>query len=313
MAASSQLKIGNLNVTVSNLDKVFYPQTGFTKGQVIDYYINISSVLLPHLKNRPISLKRYPNGVEGFFFYEKQCPPHRPDWVKTAKTLRKDGSELDYCLMNDLPALVWAANLADLELHTFLHCAPDIEKPTAVAFDLDPGPPADILLCCKVGLRLRELLAKLGLESFPKTSGSKGLQVYVPLNTKVTYEDTKQFAHAMAEMLERESPELVVSKMLKNLRANKVLVDWSQNDIHKTTVCVYSLRAKDHPTVSTPVTWAEVAAALKKKSAKALTFEAADVLKRVKKHGDLFEPVLKLKQKLPALQSNNTAKADTEK
>jgi len=299
----SQLEINGLKVDVSNLDKVFYPKTGFTKGQVIDYYINVSPVLLPHLKNRPISLKRYPNGVEGFFFYEKQCPPHRPDWVKTANVARKDGSEINYCVMNDLPALVWAANLADLELHTFLHCAPAIETPTALAFDLDPGPPADIILCGQVGLWLKEMFVKLKLESFPKTSGSKGLQVYVPLNTAVTYEKTKAFAHAVAETLESKFPEVVVSKMQKTLRNGKVLVDWSQNDAHKTTVCVYSLRAKEHPTVSTPVTWDEVETAVRKKSAKILTFEAGEVLKRVKKHGDLFAPVLKLKQKLPVIKT----------
>jgi bifunctional non-homologous end joining protein LigD len=300
MSTKSQLEIGGVQVDVSNLDKVFYPKTGFTKGQVIDYYINISPVLLPHLKNRPISLKRYPNGVEGFFFYEKECPPHRPEWIKTTNVARKDGSEINYCVMNDLPALVWAANLADLELHTFLHCAPRLETPTALAFDLDPGPPADILQCCQVALWLKEMFGKLKLECFPKTSGSKGMQVYVPLNTPGTYERTKAWAHAVAETLERNFPEMVVSKMQKTLRAGKVLVDWSQNDAHKTTVCVYSLRAKEHPTVSTPVTWEEVETALKRKRAKLLTFEAGEVLKRVGKKGDLFEPVLKLKQKLPA-------------
>jgi bifunctional non-homologous end joining protein LigD len=297
----SQLDIGGTKLEVSNLDKVFYPQTGFTKGQVIDYYIKISPYLLPHLKNRPITLKRYPDGVEGFFFYEKQCPASRPKSMKTADVARKDGSTINYCVMNDLPALVWAANLADLELHTFLHRAPAIDMPLSLAFDLDPGPLADIVLCCQVGLWLRDLFKKLKLECFPKTSGSKGLQIFVPLNTRVTYEKNKSFAHAVAETLEHEFPKLVVSKMQKHLRPGKVLVDWSQNDPHKTTVAVYSLRAKDHPTVSTPVTWEEVAHALKKKNAKLLTFEAHDVLKRVKTHGDLFAPVLKLKQKLPVL------------
>jgi bifunctional non-homologous end joining protein LigD len=303
MGKKSQLEIGGLKLEVSNLEKVFYPRTGFTKGQVIDYYIKISPQLLPHLKNRPISLKRYPNGVEGFFFYEKQCPPHHPDWVKTTDVPRKDGSVINYCVMNDLPALVWAANLADLELHTFLHRAPAIDRPLAVAFDLDPGPPADIVQCCQVGLWLKEMFADLKLQCFPKTSGSKGLQVYVPLNTPTTYEKTKAFAHAVAQSLEKEFPKLVVSKMQKSLRGGKVLVDWSQNDPGKTTVCVYSLRAKEHPTVSTPVTWTEVAGALKKKSAKVLTFEAADVLKRAEKQGDLFAPVLELKQKLPAINA----------
>lgn len=302
MPAKTEMDVEGTKVTVSNLDKVLYPKTGFTKGQVIDYYIRVSHDLLPHLKNRPITLKRYPDGVEGFFFYEKQCPPHRPKWVKTAIVPRGRGGEINYCLMNDLPALVWAANLADLELHTFLHKAPAITRPTALAFDLDPGPPADIVQCCQVGLRIKELFEGLGLKSFAKSSGSKGLQVYVPLNTPVTYEKTKAFAHAVAEALERQFPKLVVSKMQKTLRVGKVLVDWSQNDEHKTTVNVYSLRAKEHPTVSTPVTWAEVETALKKKNPKLLSFESDAVLKRIEEHGDLFAPVLQLKQKLPALK-----------
>jgi bifunctional non-homologous end joining protein LigD len=300
MGTKSQLQVGGLKLDVSNLEKVFYPATGFTKGDVIDYYIKISPVLLPHLKDRPISLKRYPNGVNGFFFYEKQCPSHRPKWVKTTNVSRKDGSEINYCVMNDLPALVWAANLADLELHTFLHRAPKISTPTALAFDFDPGAPADIILCCQVGLWLRDLLAAQGLESFAKTSGSKGLQIYVPLNTPVTYEKTKAFAQAAAQALEREHPKIVVAKMQKALRSGKIFIDWSQNDEHKTTVTVYSLRAKEHPTVSTPVTWDEVETALKKKNKQLLTFETKDVLKRVEKSGDLFAAVLKLKQKLKA-------------
>jgi bifunctional non-homologous end joining protein LigD len=303
MSTKSKLNINGRVVDVSKLDKVFYPKTGFTKGQVIDYYINISPYLLPHLKGRPVTLKRYPDGVEGFFFYEKQIPVSHPKWVKTTNVKRKDGSEINYCVFDSLPVLVWAANLADLELHTFLHRAPAIDTPTMVAFDLDPGSSADIVLCCKVGLWLKTLFSKLKLECFAKTSGSKGLQVYVPLNTRVNYDQTKAFAHAVAETLEHEFSEVVVSKMQKALRAGKVLVDWSQNDPHKTTVCAYSLRAKDHPTVSTPVTWDEVATALKKKNAKLLTFEIGDVLKRVKQQGDLFAPVLKLKQKLPAFKS----------
>ncbi len=288
-------------IEVSNLRKIFYPETGFTKGQVIDYYIQISPYLLPHLQGRPLTLKRYPDGVNGIFFYEKQCPSHRPAWIKTAKVSKSEGGEINYCLINDLRALVWAANLADLELHTFLHKASALEQPAALVFDLDPGPPADILQCCQVGLRLKALFVSFGLKCFPKTSGSKGLQIYVPLNTPVTYEKTKAFAHAVAVMLEEQSPDLVVSRMQKNLRHGKVLVDWSQNDPHKTTVNVYSLRAKAHPTVSTPITWAEVEAVLKKKNAGQLSFEVLDVLKRVKNLGDLFAPVLTLKQKLPAI------------
>lgn len=306
MSASKRtvLDVEGTSVDVSNLQKVMYPKTGFTKGDVIDYYIRISAYLLPHLKNRPITLKRYPEGVDGFFFYEKQCPSHRPKWVKTTTVPKTRGGDIHYCVMNDLPALVWAANLADLELHTFLHKAPAIHRPTTIAFDLDPGAPANILQCCEVGLLLKGVFDSLGLKSFPKTSGSKGLQVYVPLNTpSATYEKTKTFAHRLAEVLEEQAPKLVVSKMQKNLRRGKVLVDWSQNDDHKTTVNVYSLRAKEHPTVSTPVTWDEVRAAHKKKNAKLLVFETKDVLKRVERHGDLFADVLTLKQKLPAISA----------
>lgn len=303
MAVNSQLTVGGTKIDVTNLDKVLYPKIGFTKGQVIDYYVRISPVLLPHLKDKPITLKRYPDGVEGFVFYEKKCPAHRPAWIKTATVPRIEGGEINYCVMNDLPALIWAANLADLELHTFLHKAPAIERPTALAFDLDPGAPADVITCCQVALWLKKLFDRIGLQSFPKTSGSKGLQIYIPLNSAVTYEKTKLFAHAVAESLERQFPETVVSKMQKILRKGKVFVDWSQNDEHKTTVNVYSLRAKEHPTVSTPVTWEEIVSALKKKNARQLVFEAEDVLKRVKKHGDLFAPVLTLKQKLPALDA----------
>jgi bifunctional non-homologous end joining protein LigD len=303
MATKQTLEVDGAKVDVTNLDKIFYPKTGFTKGEVIDYYVRISSVLLPHLKQRPITLKRYPDGVEGFFFYEKKCPEHRPKWVKTTKVAKSEGGEINYCVINDLPSLIWAANLADLELHTFLHKAPAILRPTAIAFDLDPGPPADIVLCCKVGLWLKGLFSALGMESFAKTSGSKGLQIYVPINSAVTYEKTKAFSHAIAELLESQSPETVVSNMQKSRRSGKVLVDWSQNDDHKTTVSVYSLRAKESPTVSTPVTWEEVDETVRKGSATALSFVSKDVLKRVEKMGDLFAPVLTLKQKLPALRT----------
>jgi bifunctional non-homologous end joining protein LigD len=302
MPEQRQLEINGVQVGVSNLDKIFYPKTGFTKGQVIDYYVKISPVLLPHLHNRPITLKRYPNGVDGFFFYEKRCPPGRPKWIKTARVGKSAGGEVNYCLINDLPALVWAANLADLELHTFLHQAPDIQRPTALAFDLDPGPPADILSCCQVALRLKAIFEGLGLKSFPKTSGSKGMQVFVPLNGPMIYAKTKAFAHRLAELLEAKFPDLVVSRMEKARRKGKVFVDWSQNDDKKTTVSVYSLRAKEHPMVSTPLTWREIQSALGKGDAGSLAFESHEVLQRVKKKGDLFVPVLEMKQKLPAIQ-----------
>jgi bifunctional non-homologous end joining protein LigD len=304
MSKRTEIDVGGKKLNVSNLDKVLYPEVGFTKAQVIDYYIRIAPVLLPHLKKRPITLKRYPDGVDGFFFYEKRCPSHRPSWVKTTTVAsRGKDNRIDYCMMEDLPALVWAANLADLELHTFLHRAPAIGRPTAIAFDLDPGPPADIVLCCQVALWLKEILASVELEAYPKTSGSKGLQLFVPLNTSANYDRTKQFARALAERLEREHPKLAVSRMQKSLRKGKVFIDWSQNDEHKTTVNVYSLRAKSRPTVSTPLTWKEVEMAAANGDAGRLVFETEAVLDRVEKHGDLFEPVLRQKQPLPALKS----------
>lgn len=299
---TSTLQVGKRTLEVSNLDKVLYPAVGFTKGQVIDYYVRISPVLLPHLKDHPLTLKRYPNGVNAEFFYEKRCPSHRPDWVRTASVWSEgNNAYVDYCLANDLPTLVWAANLADLELHTSLSKCQTKERPTALVFDLDPGPPANIVECCTVALWLKEIFDAFKLQVFAKTSGSKGLQLYVPLNTPVSYEQTKPFAQALAQRLEREHPREVVSKMQKSLRSGKVFIDWSQNDAHKTTVCVYSLRAKERPTVSTPVTWEEVDAARKKKKAELLVFDSEAVLARVEKLGDLFQPVVKLKQKLPKL------------
>jgi bifunctional non-homologous end joining protein LigD len=247
-------------------------------------------------------MKRYPNGVSGMFFYEKNCPSHRPDWVKTVKVWSEGNNRwMDYCLIEDIPTLVWAANLADLELHTSLSLGKNILQPSFLVFDLDPGAPANIVQCCQVGLWLRDIFSNLGLESCAKTSGSKGLQVYVPLNSAVTYDQTKPFAHELARMLERQHPELVVSDMKKALRTGKILVDWSQNDDHKTTVCVYSLRAKERPTASTPVKWSEVENCLKKGDPNMLAFDSDAVLARAAKHGDLFEPVLKLKQKMPPL------------
>jgi bifunctional non-homologous end joining protein LigD len=297
---TSTLKVGTKTLDVSNLEKVLYPEAGFTKGEVIDYYIRIAPVLLPHLKDRPLTMKRYPNGVNAEFFYEKRCPSHRPPWVRTAHIWSEGNDEfVDYCLVNDLPTLVWAANLADLELHTSLAKARNRQRPTVLVFDLDPGPPATIVECARVACWLKEVFDAFKLEVFAKTSGSKGLQLYVPLNTPVTYDQTKPFAQALAQRMEREHPREVVSKMQKALRTGKVFIDWSQNDDHKTTVCVYSLRAKDQPTVSTPVTWEELEALQKKKDRKRLVFTSEDTLARVEKHGDIFAPVLTLKQKLP--------------
>src|SRR6266513_4644674 len=300
MSDKAQLVVGGKKLGVSNLNKVLYPKAGFTKGQVIDYYIQIASVLLPHLRDRPLTMKRYPNGVDAEFFYEKNCPSHRPKWVQTAKVWSEGNQRImHYCLANDLPTLVWAGNLADLELHTSLSRKNNIERPTMIVFDLDPGAPADIVQCCQVGIWLRDLLTKMKLKSWAKTSGSKGLQVYVPLNTPVSYEDTKALSRSLAQYLERDHPDRVTSNMSKALRKAKVFVDWSQNDEHKTTICVYSLRAREEPTVSTPVTRNEVENCLKKKKTELLKFRSDQVLARVEKLGDLFEPVEKLKQKLP--------------
>jgi bifunctional non-homologous end joining protein LigD len=297
------IEVEGRQIKVSNLEKVLYPKVGFTKGQVIDYYIRIAPVLLPHLAGRPLTLKRYPEGVDGLFFYEKNCPPYRPEWMKTAKIWSAGNNRyMYYCVVADLPSLIWLANLADLELHTSLSTAPEIDRPTVVVFDLDPGPPASIVQCCQVGLWIRDIFAGLGLQAFAKTSGSKGLQVYVPLNTAVTYEQTKPFAKAIARLLEDRYPARVVSGMKKALRVNKVFVDWSQNDSYKTTICVYSLRAKERPTVSTPVSWNEVENCLNKADPELLVFTSDQVLKRVEEMGDLFEPVLKLKQKLPEIE-----------
>jgi bifunctional non-homologous end joining protein LigD len=300
MSQTAQLVVEGKKLSVSNLDKVLYPKVGFTKGQVIDYFIRVAPVLLTHLKDRPLTMKRYPDGVEGEFFYEKNCPSHRPKWVQTAKVWSEGNQRtMHYCLANDLPTLVWAANLADLELHTSLSRKDKIERPTMMVFDLDPGPPADIVQCCQVGIWLRDLLAKMKLKSFAKTSGSKGLQVYVPLNTPVTYDDTKGLSRSLAQQLESEHPDLVTSNMSKAVRKGKVFVDWSQNDEHKTTICVYSLRAREEPTVSTPVKWSEVENCLKKKRSELLRFRSDQVLARVEELGDLFEAVERLKQKLP--------------
>jgi bifunctional non-homologous end joining protein LigD len=307
---STEIEVEGRRLKLTNLEKVMYPAVGFTKGQVIEYFVRIAPVLLPHLHDRPLTLKRYPEGVGGFFFYEKNCPAHRPDWVQTARIWSGGNNRwMHYCMVQDLPTLVWAANLADIELHTSLSFGKEILKPTVLAFDLDPGAPANIIQCCQVGLWVRQVFAELGLEAYPKTSGSKGLQVYVPLNTPTTYDETKPFAKAVARLFEHYHPELVVSDMKKALRVGKIFVDWSQNDDYKTTICVYSLRAKDHPTVSTPVKWDEVAAAVKKNDPSLLVFEAHQVLERADKMGDLFEPVLTRKQKLPSIDKLERAVA----
>jgi bifunctional non-homologous end joining protein LigD len=288
---------------LTNLDKVLYPKTGFTKADVIAYYAAISPVLLPHLHDRPLTLKRYPNGVEGNHFYEKQCPKHHPEWVRTTPVWSESNTrEIDFCVCGDLPTLVWMANLAAIELHPSLSLAEAVGCPRALAFDLDPGPPAGILQCCEVALELRAMFAELEMQAFVKTSGSKGLQVYVPLNDRgITYERTKPFAHAVADLFANRRPELVVSSMAKARRSGRVFIDWSQNDEHKTTVCAYSLRAMASPRVSTPLAWEEVEDCRDSGDAALLELQAGDVLDRVGERGDLFAEVISLHQPLPDL------------
>jgi bifunctional non-homologous end joining protein LigD len=296
----TSVRAGGHRLKLSNLEKAIYPQAGFSKGDLIGYYTAIAPVLLPHLAGRALTVTRWPDGVEGKSFFQKQSPAHRPDWVRTA-TVASSSKPIDYTLAEDLATLVWLANLAAIELHTPLARAEATDRPTAVVFDLDPGEGAGMLECCRVALRLHAMFEHLGLQTLVKTSGSKGLQLYLPLNDPaVTYAQTKPFAKAVAELLESEEPELVVSRMNKARRTGRVLIDWSQNDAKKTTVCVYSLRALARPTASTPLEWAEVERALEAGDPAGLSFEATAVLERAEERGDLMAPALSLRQQLPS-------------
>jgi bifunctional non-homologous end joining protein LigD len=289
------VEVDGREVRLTNWDKVLFPGAGFTKGDLIAFYSRIAPAVLPHLRDRPLTLKRYPNGVEAPYFYEKQSPAHRPEWVQTARV-----GDVNYTLCQDRPTLVWLANLADIELHTSLSLAAKPETPTMLVFDLDPGAPATVVECCEVALVLRGLFKALGLDCVAKTSGSKGMQLYVPLNDpKVTYRQTKPFARQIAELLEQRLPELVVSRMTRRLRGGKVLVDWSQNDDHKTTVTVYSVRARERPTVSTPVSWDEIQDCRDARDPDLLTFTTDEVLARVAAEGDPFAMLLSTRQALP--------------
>jgi bifunctional non-homologous end joining protein LigD len=290
------VEVEGRTLTLSNLGKVLYPEVGFTKGEVIDYYTRIAPVLLPYIRDRALTFKRYPDGVEGKFFFEKNAPSHTPDWVRTVRLASpgstKNRDTINYPVLCDLPSLVWAANLAALELHVPMWrvgARAGAKNPDLMVYDLDPGPPATIVECCEVARHVRTALEQDGLTAYPKTSGSKGLQLYVPLDAKVGWEDVHAYARRLAEQLEKEHPRLVVWNMKKELRTGKVLVDWSQNNAAKTTVAVYSLRARALPTVSTPVTWEEVEAC---RSPEDLTFTTDDVLRRVEEHGDLLAPLL---------------------
>jgi bifunctional non-homologous end joining protein LigD len=314
----TEIEVQGRTLRLSNREKLMYPQADFTKGQLIDYYAAIGPLLLRHLAARPLTLKRYPNGVEEPYFYEKRCPSHRPEWVRTAPVwTERVQEEIDYCLAEDLPTLIWAANLAAIELHTSLSRAQAMDTPSAMVFDLDPGTPPErpdvgLRACCRVALWIRELLDAFALRSLVKTSGAKGLQVYVPLNTPVNYAQTKPFARAVAELLAKTHPRQVVSRMAKELRAGKVLIDWSQNDIHKTTVSAYSLRARARPTISTPLTWEEVEQAVRSRRTLNLSAEPTALLERVARLGDLFAPLLDLTQELPDLSTGAAAALATE-
>jgi len=297
-----QLVIGGHAIQLSNLDKVLYPGARFRKADVINYYIRVADALLPHLKDRPVTLKRFPNGVRGEYFYEKDAPGFTPEWVRTFPVPRRDRGEPDirFIIIDQVATLVWLSNLANLEIHPFLHRVPWLDCPTSIVFDCDPGPGADILTCARVAMLLRDLLAGLGLESFPKVSGSKGLQVYVPLNMRVTYQATSAFARAVADLLAQQNPDLIVSRMARSARARKVFIDWSQNADFKSTVSVYSLRAKrNHPLVSVPVDWSELETAIEKSDGEHLAFDPEVALSRIEQLGDLFNPVLTLSQELP--------------
>jgi bifunctional non-homologous end joining protein LigD len=299
-----EVEVEGRRLRLSNRDKVLYPDTGFTKGDLIDYYAAVAPFLLPHLAGRPVTLKRYPDGVSEPYFYEKRCPAHRPEWVKTAPVWSgRQAETIDYCLVEDLSTLIWVANLAAIELHSSLARAHALQTPTTLVFDLDPGEPAGVRECCRVALSIKEIFDAFGLRSVVKSSGSKGLQVYVPLNTVVSYEQTKPFARAVAELLEKQHPKLVVSRMTKNLRAGRVLIDWSQNDPHKTTVSVYSLRANAIPLISTPLDWEEVGLGSRRRRGREQPQSLAprELLRRVERDGDLFAGVLGVTQSLPDL------------
>ena len=301
-AQKVRVEVEGRELTLSNLDKVLYPEVGFTKGQVLDYYTRVAPVLLPHLRGRPLTFKRYPDGVDGKFFFEKNAPRHAPDWVRTVTIATpgstKDRESINFTVADDLPTLLWAANLATLELHVPMWTVGPrggVRGADLLVFDLDPGAPATIDECCRVALRVREVLGDDGLEAWPKTSGSKGMQLYVPL-METDAESTWAYARELAQRLEREQPDLVVWKMTRALRPGKVLVDWSQNSAAKTTIAAYSLRARSRPTVSTPITWAEVESC---RAPGELVFTSDDVLARVAEQQDLFGPLQNTTQRLP--------------
>jgi len=295
-------EVAGRRLSLSNLEKDLYPSYGFTKAHILEYYRRTSKFILPHLKGRALTLKRYPDGVGKEFFFEKHCPSHRPSWVKTAELPQHDGERMTVCLVNDLNTLIWVGNLASLELHVPLARADSPETPDSVVFDLDPGDQADILDCARVALIIRDLLSPLRLTGYAKTSGQKGLHVYIPLNRKeATFAETKRFSKAVAEVLQRNYPDLVTAKMAKGERKKKVFINWSQNDASKTMICVYSLRAREKPFVSFPLAWKELEDLAGRGDPEKLQILHAEALRRTETAGDLFREVLVKKQKLPYL------------
>ena len=305
MAKTQQVEVDGKELKLTNLDKVLYPKSGFTKGEMVDYYAKVAPAIVPHLSGRAVTLRRFPEGVEDLdaAFYEKRCPKHRPQWVKTAKVpAGPRAGVIEFCVCDSLPTLIWMAQLAAIELHPSLSKSRAPKRPTSLVFDLDPGPPADVVDCSRVALRLREVLDQLGLQSFAKTSGSKGMQLYVPLNSKTSYEETRPFGQALGQIVANQDPENILAKMGKKTdRSGKVFIDWYQNNERKTTISVYSLRARERPTCSTPITWEEVEQAADSGKGDHLVFETKDVLERIEEHGDLFAPVLEIEQQLPKL------------
>jgi bifunctional non-homologous end joining protein LigD len=291
------VQVGERTLTLSNPDKVLYPATGFTKAEIITYYMNVADVMLPHLAGRALTFKRFPDGVDKAGFFEKRCPGHRPPWVPVAAGPGDRGGVIEYCVLEEPAALVWSANLAALELHAPMALAVDLETPRAVVFDFDPGAPAATVECAQAALDVAEVLAAAGLKGWCKTSGSKGIQLYVPVNGTCTHEQASNVALAIGQVLERRTPERYLTVMTKAVRPGKIFVDWSQNSRHKTTIAPYSLRARERPTVSTPVSWDEIEQAAR--GANPLVFDADDVMARVRELGDLFAPVLSVKQTLP--------------
>jgi bifunctional non-homologous end joining protein LigD len=298
MAVGTVVRVGEREISLSNLDKVLYPETGTTKGEVIEYYARIAPVMVPHLAGRCITLKRFPDGVQKTGFFEKRCPKHRPAWIPTAVGPGDRGGDIGYCRFDEPAALVWAANMAALELHVPMAVSDDLDTPRAMVFDFDPGAPATVKDCCEIAMWVREVLAAVNLEGWCKTSGSKGLQMYIPLNTPCTHEGAADFALAVGQVLERQHRDRVTTVMAKVERPGKIFIDWSQNARFKTTIGVYSMRARPEPTVSTPVSWAEVESCAAGEVELKFTFR--DVMERVDQLGDLFEPVLTTKQSLPA-------------